>query len=472
MAIILGGRFVNIYLPHICEIDNLAFDGSCTLSDNPSQWTEYAHDLFLTNRKKDETMLRKPIRVLMVNWIYPPEFSGAGLQCHRLAKKLQTHRIQVSVLTSTDQPDRVGTEIFDGIPVIRVLRNKTNKVRHFYYGWKLFNYIMKHQGEFDLIHLHGFISPAALATKLLNLPLIIKVTGMNVDDPDTVSKRTSNQWLMSLYRSAHVVIAPSTELQDRCHHHLSAEQQILRIPNGVDTRVYAPASDQERTRLRETLNWPQQKTIILTVGTVWYLKGIDMLLKAVYRLNQSIRKNVFIAVVGPHLQDRLDSAPESAMLQYNRQIRDMIETFGLQDQIRFEGVKSNLQSYFRACDAYVHPSRSEGQPNALLEAMSCGVASIANNLPGITDEIMQDGQNGFSLDGEDVQTFSSALSMLLNNTLMRNRLGQNARLEVLKKYDLDEIVRLYVELYRNLLSNAAAHDLPIWNSGLSKTLKP
>jgi len=391
------------------------------------------------------------MKVLMTNWIYAPEFSGAALQSHRLALQLSKMGLRVEVLTGTDNAELVGTSEVDGIPVVRVLRDKSSVTHHVRYAWDVFEFIIKNRKKYDLLHSHGFQAPVNAAAKVTGLPLVQKITNLNVDDPITVSQKKMGNLFMSLYQSSRAVIATSKLLEDTCKIALGEGYSTFRIPNGVDTDLFAPATPLEKSLIRRKLQLPDDKVILLSVGTVSYLKGLDMLLKSLHVLKKIAKNDFFLVSVGPMESKLAFGRTDPRVKRFVHEVKDMVRVFGLEDVVRFEGNRQNVHEYMKAADIYVHPSRQEGQPNALLEAMSSGLPAVANLIPGITDEITQNGKFGFIVDCEDKAEFAAALNVLLHNPQIRGRVGRNARREILQRYDIKIIAETYYRLYEKIL---------------------
>lgn len=391
------------------------------------------------------------MRILMTNWIYAPEFSGAALQSHRLALQLSRMGVNVEVLTGTDNADLVGQTQVDGIPVIRVLRDKSSMTHHAKYAWDVFEFIVKNRKKYDLLHSHGFQAPVNVAAKVTGLPLVQKITNLNVDDPITVSRKRLGNFFMNLYQSSRAVIATSKLLEDTCKIALGEGYSTFRIPNGVDTNLFAPISALEKSLLRRKLGIPEDRVVLLTVGMVSYVKGLDMLLKALYVLKKTARRDFLLLVVGPRESRLAFGRSDPRVKRFVTEIDEMINVLGLQDVVRFEGNRQNVHEYMKAADVYVHPSRQEGQPNALLEAMSSSLPCVANLIPGITDEITQNGKFGFIVDCEDKVEFAAALKIFLHNPNVRKRIANNARRQIVQKYDMKIIAETYYRLYQKIL---------------------
>ena len=93
-------------------------------------------------------------------------------------------------------------------------------------------------------------------------------------------------------------------------------------------------------------------------------------------------------------------------------------------------------------------SLSEGMPSVILEAMATGLPVIASDVGG-NNEIVKDGENGYLISGDDIDTLASSLVTLIDQPDARQRMGRKS-LEMAKQYDWDVIMGRYLELYRDL----------------------
>jgi glycosyltransferase involved in cell wall biosynthesis len=389
----------------------------------------------------------------MTNWLYAPEFSGAALQCHRLSLQLAKMGAEVEVLAGTDRADLVGLSEVDGILVNRVLRNKSTLLWRLHYAWEMFDYIVSNRARYDLLHSHGFLAPVNMAAKITGLPLVQKITNLQIDDPMAVRRRPLGALQFYLYSRAWVVVATSRLLADTSYECLEDCNNVIKIPNGVDTSAFMPADTAEKSMLRKKYAIPDDKVVLLTVGTISPSKGLDSLIRALYVLRQSLKVEPLLLVVGPSSYQRSFANADPEVERFSRWVLKLVDDYGLRNAVRFEGSQPAVHEYMKAADIYIHPSRREGQPNSLLEAMACGLPSVANLIPGITDEVLQSGKFGYLVNGEETDLFAAAIKVLINNPTLRARLGQSARAEILGRYDLKLVADRYKELYEQLVSD-------------------
>jgi glycosyltransferase involved in cell wall biosynthesis len=117
----------------------------------------------------------------------------------------------------------------------------------------------------------------------------------------------------------------------------------------------------------------------------------------------------------------------------------------ISERVKLLGVRSDTSVLMSASDLFLFPSRFEGMPNALLEAMGYGLPVIATGVQGV-DEIIRDGENGILIPLDDPKAVSKAILRLLDNPEERRRLGKAARETIEKEYTLDKMCAQYENL--------------------------
>jgi glycosyltransferase involved in cell wall biosynthesis len=113
------------------------------------------------------------------------------------------------------------------------------------------------------------------------------------------------------------------------------------------------------------------------------------------------------------------------------------------------GQQSQVYRFYQVADVFALPSRIEGLPNALLEAMACGLPVISSTLTGMT-EIVENGVNGVVVSIGDEHALSGAILSLLGDHSTARRLGQAARQYILESCSLDTVAESYIKLYRTI----------------------
>ena len=200
------------------------------------------------------------------------------------------------------------------------------------------------------------------------------------------------------------------------------------IPNGVDINHFRPLSPVSTIDVTNT---------VVCVSRLSYEKGIDVLLQAWHIVHQELPQAKLIIVGSGTLRVQLEQMAEAL------NIMGSVEFVGLQ-----QDVIAQLQ---RGCIATL-PSRWEGMPVAILEAMACGLPCVAARVSG-SEDIIQHGKNGLLFDPEDYATMAAELVSLLRNTSLRVEYGASARATIESHYSLESVTDAYVTLYQRSIHN-------------------
>jgi glycosyltransferase involved in cell wall biosynthesis len=150
---------------------------------------------------------------------------------------------------------------------------------------------------------------------------------------------------------------------------------------------------------------------IVTTGRLCFQKGQETLLQA-FSLIQTNHPTLQLSIYGEG--------------HYRAYLEHMIHEKGLHNHVFLPGMVANVQEVLLQADLFVFPSRYEGFPNALCEAMAVGVPVIASNCSGNTT-VVQDGVDGLLFPIGDVQALTQKMEFLIENFDERQRLSQNAR---------------------------------------------
>jgi len=116
--------------------------------------------------------------------------------------------------------------------------------------------------------------------------------------------------------------------------------------------------------------------------------------------------------------------------------------------VRYEGLRNNISDYMKASDAFLFCSREEGFGTVLIEAMSCGLPTVALNIEGITADILDDASISEICYSRSPQEFYASAMALFNRS---TKLEHNkAALKVLKKYSISGTAASYLSTYRGI----------------------
>ena len=381
-------------------------------------------------------------RVLMVTGAYYPEISSGGMQCQSMAQELRG-RAEVQVLTTSVDPALARHDSVDGIPVTRIrvdVRSGFSKLRAFR---RMVFDLLRLVRHTDIVHLHGYSTKNVLVTviaKMFRKPIVMSLHTSGFDEPEAIERQGS--LALWSFLSADLYLSVSPGLVDA---YLAAglpAERILLVPNGIAIARFAPASPDERLALRARLSLPADRPVIVFVGFFSADKQPQVLFDAWLGLQQSSTTDAMLIFVG---------ATRSAYFEVDDGIGPSMEraaaAAGVADRLRFIGLTHDVASYLRASDLFVLPSRREGLPVALLEAMSCGLPCIASRLPGSTEAIIEHGVNGLLTPPGDVVELSRAVAQVLADPVLQHRLGAAARATITDRYSSGKVADRWLEAY-------------------------
>jgi glycosyltransferase involved in cell wall biosynthesis len=136
--------------------------------------------------------------------------------------------------------------------------------------------------------------------------------------------------------------------------------------------------------------------------------------------------------------------------EYTARLENLVQTLGIQDRTHFLGGVQDIPALLSELDIFVLPSRMEGCPVALLEAMSSGRACVATDIPGARD-LLEHGRSGLLVPPENVDATAEALALLASSVELRRALGMAARERVLQNFTIEQEVAANQAIYEEML---------------------
>jgi glycosyltransferase involved in cell wall biosynthesis len=390
---------------------------------------------------------RDQLGVLMVTGAYFPELSGGGLQARAVVHALR-ERVRFTVLTTSIEPDlpRHAEEL--GVPIHRVFVRVGELGSELMAALQTILFFARHGRRFQIVNVHGFSRKSILIHRLARVFgkrfVLTLQTGAH-DEP--AGARALGPRAFHAYADADLVISVSPSLARAYVAGGLPEAKLRRVSNAVDVRRFHPALPAEKTAIRRELGLPAERPIVLFVGYFSADKRPDVLYDEWSRVQAGASVLVFVGATDSRYQE-VD--PEIAA-----RIRRHAAAAARLDDLVFVPPTPAVDKYFRAADVYVLPSRREGLPIALLEAMSCGLACVATRLEGSTDTIIEHGMSGVLVDTDDDGGFARALTDLLTNPSLAKRMGDTARTRVIERYSIDRTAEQWLSAYREVLNEPA-----------------
>jgi glycosyltransferase involved in cell wall biosynthesis len=304
------------------------------------------------------------------------------------------------------------------------------------------NNILK--GHYDAI----FIQSAEAAFPFIIIkhspPLVLNMAGGT--NPIVCSKFAwaRNKMLIKLYskmfmeplvKNARLIISINDECDDLVssfgRQHLG---KVKRSSVAVNLDVFNIPYDRKRNKVKA--NFPEDSVIVISAGRLEHVKGLELLIKsfAIFRKNSSLP--AFLIICGEGTQKSM--------------LEKMSMDLGLDDFIIFSGNLDHQQlcERFQCADIFAMTSFHEGIPNAMLEAMACGLPVVSTNVGGIST-LVSDGVNGYLANDRDIDNFSDLLFKTIKNS---ENMGNNANDYVMKNHSIKKIAKDIQDEIRCMLS--------------------
>ena len=314
-------------------------------------------------------------------------------------------------------------------------------VTGFSYSYFVSKYAIKNiKPKPHLIHAHfsypdgyGMIELA----KKWKVPLVISALGTIERKVAYEGSYTSRQ-IIEAMNFADKVLSVSDDLKLHIVNLGINEEKVHVVPNGVDTTKFKPAG---KEHARNLLNLPQDKNIVLFVGALRKIKGVDYLIEAA---KYFVDANTDLFMVGR------DDGLRKSLEKRARELE-------ISDYIKFTGPVNHedIPIWISASDILVLPSLSEGRPNVVLEALSCEVPVVAADVGGIP-ELMVDGKTGYLVPAKNPAELSEKINKLLEDRSRREKMGKFGRKSIIQReLTWESHAKKTVDIYSELLQKSS-----------------
>ncbi|WP_424597126.1 glycosyltransferase [Caldisericum exile] len=284
------------------------------------------------------------------------------------------------------------------------------------------------ENSYDIVHVHLF--PADLFGALASL-FVDKKTKFIFSEHSIYNRRRN----FKLYKPIDIFVY-SRYKRIVCVSNLVKEELINYIPRLVSKVIVIknaiPVDD-----IKEDI---QKIYDVLFVGRLEKEKGVDILIKAVYEIQSKQSLNLKVALVG-------DGSLKS-------EYKKLVKYLSLEDNIKFLGIRRDVEKLMRLSKIFVLPSRYEGLPMVILEAMANRIPIIATKVGGIP-EVIEDGIEGLLVEPESKDELTKKILYLLNNPSLREQLSKNAFEKVKSEYSIQSYTQRMLKLYEEVLSEGS-----------------
>lgn len=356
---------------------------------------------------------------------------GMNVYVLQLAREFACRGLSVDVFTRAHDP--ADPTVVDLQPGARVVHLKagpyaTSKRNLFDYIpaflRELSRFHLSEETSYDLVHSHYWLSGRVgmNLSKMWAVPHVttfhtLAKTKMRALAEERDLERRGAAERLIIHDVDAMIVSTEEEKHDLVHLYGAQADKINVVPAGVDLELFQPM---DRQAAREVLGI-REKRIILYVGRIEPLKGIDILLRAVALLEHTEDTRVLIVGGNPGNDAELD------------RLNALAVQLNIQHMVTFTGAvrHTELTKYYGAADAFVLPSHSESFGLAALEAMASARPVIVSRVGGLKTFI-ENGKTGYLVPWRCPEAFAQRLDMVLTNPALKDAMGQAARTKALK----------------------------------------
>jgi glycosyltransferase involved in cell wall biosynthesis len=241
-----------------------------------------------------------------------------------------------------------------------------------------------------------------------------------------------------LLRDASKVIALNRFEADQYRRMGVPEEKIAIIPNGIDLSEYANLPP--KGAFKRKFGIPEEKKIILYLGRIHKIKGIDFLIKAyAHLINDMHYKDVLLVIAGP------DDG-------YLKEAKSLTSALGISKHVLFTGPlygQDKLEAYVDS-DVVVLPSRYETFPMSVLEAYACGKPVIASKVGGLEDLIIN-GETGLLFEAGNIKRLTRSIFNLINSDNIAKEMSLKSKNFVMENFTIDKVVERLEKIYEEVI---------------------
>ncbi len=383
--------------------------------------------------------------IIIVAPTLPPQPSGAGKRAARHAIWLSRNGHGITVITGTH------TDVFKdtNICVEHILKKNNNSkynnsIVRFIKNIFIVKKILKNKKyENPIIHCFGTGQTAWIIlfwAKWYGLKMITELTLLGSDDPSNKDSGVIKPYIIPwILRKSDAVIGISPALIDSAREIINDHTRLYLIPN--DIKVSDNLDTNNRDEIKSKLGLSGYNKVILFVGGFILRKGVDILVPSFLRYSKYNPDSVLV-IVGLH--------KNPVHMKAKKRTLSILNMSEFPENIKFAGYKTNVTDYYLISDLLLFPSRREGFPNSVVEAMAMKIPVVARKIPGITDYIIDNGINGVLIDSDDPEKYASAMINILDDRTLREKMTDNAQVKVKKCFSQEVIMQQYLNVYKTV----------------------
>ena len=393
------------------------------------------------------------MKILQVIPYFPPAyaFGGPVTVSFQVSKELVNRGHEVVVYT-TDAKDfgsrieDIPGDIDDSFEVHRFKNVSMTLVKKFnlFITPGLILKAKKEIKEFDVIHLREYRTFQNIVIyhyiKKFNVPYVLTSGGSLYRD----MPHKKLKWIydvifgLKIVRNASKVIARNQSEVEQYKVMGVPEEKIIIMSAGIDLSKYTNLPPKGLFKMKFGIK--KEEKLLLYLGRLHKIKGIDILVKAFANVTQSIN-DVKLVVVGPN---------DGSLYE----LQTLIQNLGVGNKILFTGPlygSEKIEAYVDS-EVYILSSRYEAFGMTVLEAYVCGKPVIASNVGGLKDLVIN-GETGLLFDPENIEQLTYNIQLLLTDADRAEKMGLKGKIFVEGNFTIEKAVDALEDLYREITAN-------------------
>jgi teichuronic acid biosynthesis glycosyltransferase TuaC len=297
--------------------------------------------------------------------------------------------------------------------------------------------VLKHARKNDLIHCHWIISALfpVLFKFIHNKPVIVSVLGSDVHAMTSKFSKGLNGYIL---RHCDAVLTQTEDMKTELK---KVNQNVHIAPTATDHEFFNTLKSEQKKELRTSLQINEDEVILLYVGMLIPVKGLELMIEAISKLNQSQLPPFRLIMLGDGIE-------------YDN-LSNKIKTFGVENKIELKGTVSHneIRDWYQAADIFLMSSHAEGLPTVLWEASSCSLPLIATRA-GQIDTIIENNKNGYVIEDRDINDYIQKCSELISNKNKRETMGDKSfELLLQKKVTCEQVAKNVINIYESLIKS-------------------
>jgi len=411
----------------------------------------------------------KNIKLLLIAPSFYPVHGGAGLRFFRYLPYFNEHNVETTVVCGTPKSKKFTDEdckadwlqFQDGALVdevalksARILKykipGKGSKQRSSTLLEKAIGLCAQQATKPDIVHI---IAPMPFG--VIDQLKIIKKFGVKLVYSHTIAKDFSNnifvkflqKWKIKQVLSQYDHVLVQSNALRNIIKTINQASNVKVIPNGVDSEKFSPVrNQQEKSKLRKSLDLPVDATIITLVGAVHPRKGADLLIEAWSQIVE-MYPSLNLLLIGP----RYDLS-RSELTGFSEKIKQSISKSNASSNVHFLGQVDCVDLYLKVSDMFVFPSEREGMPNAVLEAMSSSLPVIVTPFIGLSEELGVANEH-YLLADRSSNSLRENILKLINDRSLCNQLSMNAREWVLSNMTIKQSAERHTAAFHSCVNS-------------------